>query len=196
MRHDLEAALAADLKGGADLVVEQERVGVEVPGRPHDAAREIELDVVDPILDLLADGFHPAIGAIDLQRMTGSQEVPARSGEEITAGEQSRADMLPGVEGPLPCDIHEMMSAGAAQSDNAQFGKRGLKAVAEERHLIGKRHLIEREVIGMNVHVPQAGHQVSAFEIDALRRADALCLSAWHDGADAAVFDQHGGIRP
>jgi hypothetical protein len=29
MRHDLEAALPADLKGSADLVVEQERMGVE-----------------------------------------------------------------------------------------------------------------------------------------------------------------------
>src|SRR5262249_31758688 len=32
MRHDLEAALAADLESSADLVIEQERMGVEVPG--------------------------------------------------------------------------------------------------------------------------------------------------------------------
>ena len=31
MRHDLEAALSADLEGSANLVVEQERMGVEVP---------------------------------------------------------------------------------------------------------------------------------------------------------------------
>src|SRR5215471_12629353 len=31
VRHHLEATLAADLEGSADLVVEQERVGVEVP---------------------------------------------------------------------------------------------------------------------------------------------------------------------
>src|SRR5215467_1005651 len=54
MRHDLEAALPADLKGSADLVVEQERMGMKVPGRPHDAAREVEFDVVDAVLDLLA----------------------------------------------------------------------------------------------------------------------------------------------
>src|SRR5215468_1748791 len=35
VRHDLEAALPADLKSGADLVVEQERMGMKVPGRPH-----------------------------------------------------------------------------------------------------------------------------------------------------------------
>jgi hypothetical protein len=35
---------------------------VEVPGRPHDTAREVKLDVVDAVLDLLADGFHSTIG--------------------------------------------------------------------------------------------------------------------------------------
>jgi|SRR6516162_8036329 len=99
VRHDLEAALPADLEGSADLVVEQERVGVEVPGRSHDAAREINLDMVDPVLDLLADGFHPTIGAVNLQRMTRGQEMSARGGQEITAGEHPRADMLSGIEG-------------------------------------------------------------------------------------------------
>src|SRR6516165_12063323 len=95
------AALPADLESSADLVVEQERMGVEVPRRPHDAAREVELDVVDAILDLLADGLHPAVGAVDLQCMARGKEVSAGGGEEITAGEQPRADVLPGVEGPL-----------------------------------------------------------------------------------------------
>src|SRR6516162_10390151 len=63
--------------------------------------------------------------------------------EEITAGEQPRADMLSGIEGPLPCDVHEMMGAGAAQSDNAGFGERGREPVAEQDHLIGERHLVE-----------------------------------------------------
>src|SRR5215831_7335450 len=88
MRHDLEAALPADLKGSADLVLEQERMGVEVPCRPHDAAREVKLDMIDAVLDLLADGFDPTIGAVNLQRMTRGQEMSARGGEEITAGEQ------------------------------------------------------------------------------------------------------------
>src|ERR1700747_311569 len=107
MRHDLESALPADLEGSADLVVEQERMGVEVPCRPHDASREVKLNMVDTVLDLLADGFDPSIGAVDLQRMTRGEEMPARGGEEITAGEQPRADMLSGIEGPLPCDVHE-----------------------------------------------------------------------------------------
>src|ERR1700745_3321788 len=94
VRHDLEGPLPADLEGSADLVVEQERMGVEVPCRPHDAAREVKLDRVDAVLDLLADGFHPTIGAVNLQRMTRGQERSARGGEEITAGEQPRASAL------------------------------------------------------------------------------------------------------
>src|ERR1700747_3635270 len=83
MRHDLEATLSADLEGGADLVVEQERMGVEIPCRPHDAAREVKLDMVDTVLDLVADGFHPTTGAVNLQRMTRGQKMSARGGEEI-----------------------------------------------------------------------------------------------------------------
>src|SRR5215472_12243807 len=107
-------------------------MGVEVPGRPHDAAREVELDVVDAVLDLLADGFHPTIGAVDLQSVTRGQEVSGRGGEEITAGEQPGADMLSGVEGPLPGNVHEVMGAGAAHSNNAGFGKRSREPVAEQ----------------------------------------------------------------
>src|ERR1044071_4492754 len=111
MRHDLETALPADFEGSAEFVVEQERMGMEIPCRPHDAAREVKLDVVDAVLDLLADGFDPAIGTVHLQRMTRRQKVSARGGEEIAAGEQPGADMLSGVEGPLPGDVHEVMGA-------------------------------------------------------------------------------------
>jgi hypothetical protein len=48
----------------------------------------------------------------------------------------------------------------------------------------------------VDVHVPEAGHQIPAFEIDHLRVAGAARLSAWQDGADAAIFDQDGSIRP
>src|SRR5580693_8956849 len=48
----------------------------------------------------------------------------------------------------------------------------------------------------MDVHVPETGHQIPAFEIDHLGVAGAAHLSAWQDGADAAIFDQHGTIRP
>ena len=60
--------------------------------------------------------------------------------------------------------------------------------MAEQGHLIGERHLVERQVIGMDVHVPEAGHQIPAFEIDHLRVAGATRLSAWQDGRDAAIL--------
>jgi hypothetical protein len=104
--------------------------------------------------------------------------------------------MLSGIEGPLPCDVHEVMGAGASQSDNAGLGKRGRKPVAEQGHLIGERHLVERQVIGMDVHVPEAGHQIPSSEIDHLSVDGAAGLSAWQDGADAAILDQHGTVRP
>src|SRR6516162_9443661 len=63
-------------------------------------------------------------------------------------------------------------------------------------HLIDERHLVERQVIGMDVHVPEPGHQIPAFKIDRLRVAGAARLCAWQDGADAAILDQHGAIRP
>ena len=103
--------------------------------------------------------------------------------------------MLPGVEGPLPCHVHKVMRPGAAQPNNAGFGERGRKPVAKQSHLIGKRHLVERQVIGMDVHVPKARHQVPAFEIDHLRvAAGVVRLSARQDGANTAILDQHGSI--
>ena len=40
------------------------------------------------------------------------------------------------------------------------------QAVAEQRDLVGERHLGERQVVGMDVDVPQPGQQVRAAEID------------------------------
>jgi hypothetical protein len=34
----------------------------------------------------------------------------------------------------------------------------GREPVAEEGHLIGERNLVEGQVIGMDVHIPEAGH--------------------------------------
>src|SRR5437764_14130017 len=49
----------------------------------------------------------------------------------------------------------------------------------------------------MNVHIPEAGHQIPAIEIDHLCVVGGTAhLSARQDGADAAILDQHGSIRP
>jgi hypothetical protein len=87
VRHHLELALAADRECRAQLVFEQERVPVPVPCRPHDAARQIELDVIDTVLDLLADRAHEAVGTVAFERMAGGEEVAAGRREEVPAGE-------------------------------------------------------------------------------------------------------------
>ena len=50
MRHDLEAALPADLEGGADLVVEQERMGVEAHAGPMMPPERLSLIWSTPFL--------------------------------------------------------------------------------------------------------------------------------------------------
>jgi hypothetical protein len=52
--------------------------------------------MVDAVLDLLADGFHPTVGSVNLQRVTRGQEMSARGGEEITAGEAEVAASIAG----------------------------------------------------------------------------------------------------
>src|SRR5262245_11911505 len=56
MGHDLIATLATDSKGSLQLVIQEKRVPVPIPGRPHNAPGEIELDVVHTIFDLLTNG--------------------------------------------------------------------------------------------------------------------------------------------
>ena len=90
VRHHPELALAADGERRLQLVLQQERVPVAVPGGTHDAAREVHLDVIDAVLDLLADRFHEAVGAVAFERMTRSEEVPAGRREEMAAREEAR----------------------------------------------------------------------------------------------------------
>src|SRR5262249_50179004 len=51
MGHDLIAALVTDGKGGLQLVIQEERVPVPIPERPHNATGQIELDVVHTVFD-------------------------------------------------------------------------------------------------------------------------------------------------
>ena len=119
VRHHPKLALLADRERGFELVLEQERVPVAVPRRAHDAAREVELDVVDAVLDLLADRFHEAVRPVALECVTRGEEVAAGRREEMAARVKARPDKLPGIERALPGNVHEAVRAGAAQSDDA-----------------------------------------------------------------------------
>ena len=194
VRHHLELAQLADVERRLQLVVEQERMPVQVPCRAHDAARQVELDVIDAVLDLLADRLDPAVGPVDLQRVTRGEEVPAGGREEMARCEETRAEVLARLERALPRHIHVVVRAGAAEADDARLEQAGLQAMPEQRHLVGQRHLGQREVVGMDVHVPQARQQVRTLEVDRLGVADRSCGAAAEDLLDAAVLEQHRAV--
>ena len=195
MGHHLELAQVADLERRLQFVLQQEGVTVEIPGGPQDATRQVQLDVVDTILDLLADRLDEAVGSVAFERVPGGQEVAAGRREEVAGGEQARPDILARVECALPGDIHVVVRAGAAQSGNAGLGQRRHHAMAEQRDLVGQRHFRRKVVVRMDVDVPQSGHQVGAPEVD---RGDVPCRGRAAVGADLAdpsIFDQYGRTR-
>src|SRR4030095_15619923 len=69
MGHHLITALATDRKGGLQLIIQEKRVPVPIPGRPHNAPGEIELDVVHTVFNLLANSLYESIGTIALPGM-------------------------------------------------------------------------------------------------------------------------------
>ena len=79
-----------------------------IPVRPHDAAGQVELDVVHAVLDLLADGLDEAVGAVALAGLAGGEKVPAGGRQEVARGEHPGANHVAGVEGPLPGNVHEV----------------------------------------------------------------------------------------
>ena len=80
MRHHTKTAGATDCERCLELLVEEKRLPVAVPGRAHDPTREVELDVVNAVLDLLPDRADKAVRAIAFERMARRQEVATRAG--------------------------------------------------------------------------------------------------------------------
>jgi hypothetical protein len=181
----------ADLESRPELVLQQERVTVEVPGGPQDAARQVQLDVVDAVLDLLADRFDEAVGSVDLERMSGREEVAGGRREEVSGSEQARPDILAGVEGALPGDIHVVVRAGTAQPREAGVGERRHHAMAEQRDLVGERHFVRKVIVRMDVDVPQSGHEEGAPKVDLAATGSLERASVGVDLADTAVLDQY-----
>ena len=95
VRHHPEFTLAADGEGRRQLVFKQKRMPVSVPRGAHDAAGEIQLDVIDAVFDLFADCFDEAVRTIALQGVPRGQKVTAGGGEKMAAGVNARTDILP-----------------------------------------------------------------------------------------------------
>ena len=169
----------------------KERVLMPVPRRAEEAAREVELDVIDTVLDLLADRRDEAVRPVALEGVARGEEMAARGRQEVAGGEQARADVLARFEGALPRHVHVAVAAGRAQAGDARLGECGDQPVAEQGDLIGQGNVGERQVVGMDVHVPQARHQKAAFEVDGQGVVDLERRRVGPDLPDAAVLDQH-----
>src|ERR671924_2188520 len=92
-----------------------------VPRRPHDAAAEIKLDVVDAVLNLLANGLDEAVWAIARLGEFGGEGVPGRCGEEIAAGKDAWTDRLPHAKGMLHPDVDEVRHPCRADAHHASL---------------------------------------------------------------------------
>src|SRR5262249_58555725 len=101
VRHHAKPARAKDREGRLELLIQQERLPVAIPRRAHDPAREVELDVVDAILDLLADRVDEAVRAVAFAGMPRREEVAARAGEEVAGREHAWAHVPTRVERAL-----------------------------------------------------------------------------------------------
>ena len=94
VRHHLEFAQAADVERSLELLVKEKRVPVQIPRGAHDAAGQVQLDVVDPVLDLLADRLDEAVRAVAFKRVARRQEVAARGREEVPRCKEPGPQML------------------------------------------------------------------------------------------------------
>ena len=193
--HHAKSPLTADREGGLELVVQQERLGVSIPRGPHDAAGQVQLDVIDPVLDLLADGADEAVGAVAFARVAGGEEVPAGRGEEVAGREHPRARVLTRLEGPLPRDVHEVRRARAPHADHPALGERLHQAMAEDGGLLGDGGAGRRQVVGVDVDVPQAGQEIGALEIDDPRVARVGRPARAQHFHDAPAVDGDAGAR-
>ncbi len=86
-----------------------------VPEGAHDSARQIQLDVVNAVLDLLSHGVNETVRVVALAGVAGGQEVPAGSSKKIPASKNARPFQFAGGEDIPPGHVHKM-ARSAAQS--------------------------------------------------------------------------------
>ena len=187
--HHGELALATNGEGGGQLVLEQEGMPVAVPIGAHDAAGEVELDVVDAVLDLLADGLDESVGAVALAGLPGGEEVAAGGGQEMSAGEHARAGNIAGVEDALPCHVHEVGRAAATHAGDSRFGQSQGEGAAEVGGFLRRSGAGRHRILGMDVDVPEARQKVGTVQINHPRVAHAIRIRSRVDVNDAVVLD-------
>ena len=139
---------------------------VAVPIGAHDAAGEVELDVVDAVFDLLADGLNETVWPVAFAGLAGGEEVAACGGEEVAACEYAGARHVARVEDAPPCDVHEVGRAAAPDTGDSRLGEGHGQRAAEIGGFLGGGRPGRHWVFGMDVHVPEAGKQEGTLQVE------------------------------
>ena len=122
----------------------------------------------------------------------------ARRGQEVARREYSGPDVLPAFEGALPRDVHEMRGAGAPHTDHPALRQGFHQPMAEGDGLLDDRGARGRQVVGMDVDVPEPGQEVGPSEIGDLGSPRIRSAARVENLRDASILDgdARAGNRP
>jgi hypothetical protein len=193
VRHHREAALAADGERRLQLLGQQERVPVPVPGGPHDAAGQVELDVVDAGLDALADGAHEVVAAVAAAGELGAQGVAAGGREEPAAGADARPRQPAVVEGAPERHVDVVGDAGGPDAGDAGLQQPLGRVGRVLERLLGDRGVGDARRFQMNMDVPEARQEPGAGKVDHPRPAGGGRAGAVEDLDDPSLLDGDAG---
>ena len=143
-----------------------------LPRGPQDATSEIELDVVDAVLNLFANGFDKANGAVAGFGEFGGEGVPSSGGEKIAAGKNPRTDRLSRIKSTLHPNIDEVRYACRADAYHTSL-QQPLPGVEPILHnLFGQGERGKARPFEMHVHIPETRQHIGALQVDDLISLD------------------------
>ena len=185
----------ADREGGLQLVGSEERMPVAIPRRPHDPAGEIELDVVDTGLDVLADRAHEPLGSVARQGEARAEGVAGGGREKPATRVEPRATCCPESNARLSatsmkCGVPAMRSPVTPASRSARCALARYCAVSSGTPACGIAGPLQ-----VHVRVPESGEQVRAAQVDDLGAPRGRRAAAVQHLDDALVLDGDAGSR-
>ena len=94
---------------------------VAVPVGAHDAAGEVEFNVIYVVVYLLPDGENEVLGAVTLLRERPAGSMSAGGSEEITGCEDARAKVLSRGEGVPPGHVYPVFDSTTTDAGYSTF---------------------------------------------------------------------------
>ena len=192
--HDLHTALMANLVCGLQLIREEEAVPVPVPVGAHDAAGEVEFNVIYVVVYLLSDGEHEVFRTVTLLREGPAGSVAAGGGEEIAGCEDARAKVLSRGEGVPPGDVYPVFDSTATDAGDSAFGEALHSVIAIFDDAVGDGlgwGIREHEV---HVYVPEAREKPATAGIDDSGAVGVDLRVIGLDAGNQAIFDGDAGV--